>query len=263
MRPATADQGLLRRRLRRALTNPIATLLLGTALGISVASLPPGPPWSQDHSRVGALVRGLLTNRARPTGTRRYPIERFCLLEDGGLRLLDPESESWDEVSRAFETRPGDVLLIRLRLGSSSTGLWAPTRQDGWAVITTHFGERFSAGERVEARRRFVDDVLTREARATPDTLARLRVEDIHDRRTLWSGHAHNAAVLLVLLAFVYSLQWVPRVPGWVRARRGARRLARGLCPGCRYALAGLAGGRCPECGAELPVRGGVAGGPG
>jgi hypothetical protein len=72
-------------------------------------------------------------------------------------------------------------------------------------------------------------------------------------RTIRWQGYVYNAVTLVVLLAFVVSLGWIPPAIARRRQRRLERRraqnLAAGLCPHCRYPIAGLAAPTCPECG--------------
>ncbi len=76
-----------------------------------------------------------------------------------------------------------------------------------------------------------------------------LRRGDGQTTKLRWTGYAHNAALLTTGSVFLISLGWVPAVVHQ-RTRRG--RLGAGLCPRCRYQLAGLPSGICPECGELL-----------
>ena len=78
---------------------------------------------------------------------------------------------------------------------------------------------------------------------------AHLGERDALTSRILWSGIALNTATIVALMGFLWSIVWVPR--GYVRFIRGRRRRI-GLCPNCRYDLAGLTSDTCPECGSVV-----------
>ncbi len=72
---------------------------------------------------------------------------------------------------------------------------------------------------------------------------------------TLVGGYIVNALAVTALGIAVFSAGWIPRVPAQRRLARRRARLAKGVCPGCQYSLAGLetpAPERCPECGESL-----------
>lgn len=78
---------------------------------------------------------------------------------------------------------------------------------------------------------------------------AHLGERDALTSRILWGGIALNTATIVALMGFLWSIVWVPR--GYVRFIRGRRRRI-GLCPNCRYDLAGLTSDTCPECGSVV-----------
>jgi hypothetical protein len=62
--------------------------------------------------------------------------------------------------------------------------------------------------------------------------------------RPIWPGFAINTI-------FYAAIVWVLFfAPGMVRRRL---RRKRGQCAACGYSLRGIAGGKCPECGASIP----------
>jgi hypothetical protein len=245
----------MRASIRRLLLNPLASLVLLGVLAADAALLPAdttewmGPGtwrWVRHWNTAGF---GMHDNGG--------PIAWFAIREGSELRLTHPNEVSWDEVTRLLSERPGDVLGIACAGARRRTGLWAPTREHETVRIELRYGSGFTPRERERARALFIDTVIAPAWRApadgddpqSPERLDHLRRGDVEATRVLWGGHVHNAASLLALLAALYSLQWVPRAPAWLRARRHARALARARCPQCGYSITGLPGNRCPECG--------------
>jgi hypothetical protein len=56
---------------------------------------------------------------------------------------------------------------------------------------------------------------------------------------------------LVALLIGLSAFGW-HNISGWRRSERRRIRAERGLCTRCAYDLRGLAGARCPECGARI-----------
>jgi len=61
-------------------------------------------------------------------------------------------------------------------------------------------------------------------------------------------GYLHDAIGFFLICAFPYSLVCV------VKDNRQKRRLAKFLCPSCKYDMRGLPSGTCPECGHSITV---------
>lgn len=181
-----------------------------------------------------------------------YPWSGYFVLDNGVYRDLDTMRQSADELTKLLASRPADVIEIKRSRFVGRRGTWAPTAEvhEHRLKIT-----RMSDGARMDA------DPAARAAYATATfgkrdpELDRLVRADILEYRRIWSGYAHDAAMLLVLALFVVSLGWVPRLWG---ARRRERLLLRGICPKCAYDLSGtvpINGSKsCPECGTTWPL---------
>jgi hypothetical protein len=249
----------MRPAFRWALVNPWATLTLAVAVTAVALAIPaPTIDVRQPTNGFRTIRLGAVRITQHVNGTLDY----YVLKDNGLLRLTNPNEESWDEVSRRLAGDAANVLHLRYVGVRSRAGMWAPTRETEEERIELAYGSGFSAEERVKARAMLIDQVLAPQwhpGRAA-DELRRLRAGDVHISRTLWSGHALNAAQAVLLVGLVYSGQWVRNVPVWIRGKRRTNALARGRCPRCGYSITGLP--RCPECGEDLtappaPVAGG------
>ena len=241
-----------RERLRRAVRrvqNPVVTVALLVALGADLLLLPGDPPRS---TVVGSFVQ----NEVLTGGNRTYHpfgLQVYVLVEDGRpSRLFDPARESWDELGALMVERPDDIVIATYTWDDATiSGTYAPTTWEDRKVLRL-------TSTRGEAIRPDIDRLAVRAAVVSYfrrfDSLAphadAIEHGDAIRRRVLWSGVLHNAASGLALVVLVVSLGWIPRTRGWVRSRREARALVRGVCPSCGYAIAGV--DRCPECGRQI-----------
>ncbi len=230
------------RRWRSFLVHPLATIGLALLLAFDAASR----PITNERS-----VSGLWVPAYCMRGAESSLFERYVVRTPQGLELRSPNEDSWDEMTRLLSARPEDVLRLQFRSELVRTGLWAATREIETHAFTEDFGRGFTDQERLTARQLVIDQVLRPwwSTRWDAAALHALRTENVRKQRRLWGGHAHNAVSIAILCALVFSLQWVPKSPRWLRERRRVRALARGRCPGCGYSIARLPEPRCPECG--------------
>ncbi len=176
----------------------------------------------------------------------------FALLENGSIRIIDEDKQSWDELSRITTSRPGDLARMSLHVNASTKGLWARTALESVAdVILIPIAKQpnFTAKDNEAARAAFLDWCEAGSSAEWRAVARELRTGGISEHVTLWSGYVHNALSLLALLLTIYSLGWIPRSVVAAMTARTKRRLARGQCVHCGYSLAGLPAGKCPECG--------------
>jgi hypothetical protein len=80
----------------------------------------------------------------------------------------------------------------------------------------------------------------------------RLKNDNIYLTQPLISGYFYNAATGALLFLMIWSLAWIPRLPGKLRAKRIQKQLALRLCPSCSYSLQNFYGLQCPECGTPI-----------
>lgn len=243
--------------LKRIIRNPVAAVILLIALIASLRSLPAG---IYDWTIVGMARAGRMDWSTGKLDIRPMSgINAFVLREpaaatpDGPvpLRLIDPGSESWDELSKLTTQRPRDLVEFTIRSGEFQTGLYAPTQFVKYhEVEVKELGtpSAFTPEELARARGVFIDWTST--LGRAHDQYA--REKDYRTSTPLWRGYLHNALALLALLAFIYSVWW-NLLPSTWRERARGRRLARGLCPRCAYSVRGLTADRCPECGEAVP----------
>lgn len=170
-----------------------------------------------------------------------------------GFEILDPDVESMDRITRLLSERPMDIAPVSLFVTPVRRGAWAPTRESHEVFLRAPRGDGngWTDGEVSRAR-----EELARWLEASPGAaLPRVgrAIREGRDERVVWSGHARNVASVMIGAAWVVSWSWVMPWSAW-RVRRA---LARGECPRCGYALAGVPEGgragevgvRCPECG--------------
>jgi hypothetical protein len=249
---------------RPVLRRPLATLVLAGVLAADAAWVagPPGPDTSVGGEAVWWAVRrwGMSESQralVREAGRlRRDPAQAGAGLAPGvfvlrgaepaePLRLMDQDRISWDAISAALTQTPERLAAVRASFGVVRRGLWALTREERVDVVRLEPMERGGFDGVDPGRVRAL--LASHGWRGAPDGPT-----DQSHARVLWWGYAHNLVSIATLAAFLWSLGWVRDVPGWVRRRRAARRVARGVCPRCAYPLRGLEDGVCPECGAAV-----------
>lgn len=204
-------------------------------------------------SHVSYLVRPSDETRARLADG--HPPDDF--------RLIDVEAESWDEMSKIVVDRPADVIECSLDYGQGLEGLFGATRRVTYGNVRMQLWtatNTFTKKDIQEARRIYVEWITRYRERLgvlfTDEEWAELKNGPVGRVEHLWMGYAHNLLTAPALVVLVYSasvglVPWLVRLPWTLRAWRQERRIGRGECPRCRYAIAGLTEKKCPECGEE------------
>lgn len=254
-RPASTQAKWLRF-VHATLANPIATIVIALILLADAASI----TTRRSRHSLSVILDGV--NEVLPLVRPRrlwVPAVRqrwmsYGVREHTGLRLIDPDNDSWDEAMKLLAERPDDVIMFTFRDGSWEKGLWALSSR----TTRTHFefvpmGADFTAEEKATLRRLIVEQVLLPRELIEPSIAPSLMVSDLESEETIWLARAHNFLALLAVLALLYSLRWVPCAPSWLRERRIDRALRHGRCPNCGYDILGLPGFTCPECGKPIP----------
>jgi hypothetical protein len=240
--------GRMRRAVRRV-QNPVVTLTLAVLLVLDLATLPGDPPHS---TRVGHVVQGAILQNALRTYDP-LQIQVFVILSEGRpTRVIDPDRESWDELGAIVDSRPQDVVMANYVVHQGLlSGFYAPTRRESQALLQLVGTSESDLGSHVD--RGEVRDFVVSYFLSRPDLAGfgrRVEGGDVIERRILWLGVAHDVASGVALVLLALSVAWIQRAPAWVREQRAARALARGRCPSCGYAIAGL--DTCPECGRAI-----------
>lgn len=244
-----ADASRRRRWPRRVLCNPITTAVAGVLLLADVSAV--SHLLSPDRrSILGSWIGSEILGAARPTWYPGPSVELYIVQEAEGLRGIDPEVESWDELGALLTQRDAAVAMVSYRPLTARSGFWAPTVEEERKAA--HIEPLVGAERWTDEARRGALTLFAEHLRAThPRDADVVAAGGAVRRAVLWGGHAHNAAALALLAVFVLSLGWVPGAPARWRAWRRTRALSRGRCPGCGYSIAGLERMKCPECGAE------------
>jgi len=239
----------VRRWLRRWVANPIASLVLvGVLVGDSLTL-----PRDWNPTLAGGLVRSLLSPE-----TIYYcfqPDLMYVVRDPSGMRVIDEDSESWDELSGLMDGEGAPVAVCDLVANTSRHGVWSYLWEtEHWGVRVNPMVGDWTAAELAQARA----SLFGEQTRTLPCWGRLAQFEPVAEAdstrtRVLWSGVAHDLFAITVFALLLYSFTaW----PAWFAARpwaARARRLARGLCPQCGYDTRGLRGGVCPECGHPEP----------
>lgn len=235
-------------RIRKWLANPIASAVLLAVLVADSLTLP--RYW--DATAVGLLVRKTLHPMMLvDPGFSAFGPELYVLRGPDGFRVIDPEVESWNELSALLAAGEPPMAECTFADSSDRAGFWAWTmRHDFRGVVLSPLQGDWSEDQLAGARRAvFVESNLTPTTWASVQPWLDLAAGDTRSRRVIWGGVAHNALALVVFAALLYSLTgW----RAWFGSRswsRAARRRARGLCNTCGYDMRGNDSGVCPECG--------------
>ncbi len=242
-----ANNSSVKRWLSILIANPVATVVLGLLLVADFRDLPT-ESWKEGRSTIGAWRQRVFTgHESFLLGS--YPPSPFVVREGGGLRLAQPNEESWDAMTRLIRERPADIAQVQHSIWLERRGWWRPTLQiDSEHLDISPFEGEWSNAELKESRRLAAAYYYRFES----EQRSAIALADRHAETILWGGWARNGLALLVALAFAFSLTWVPRTPRWWHTHRRAYRLRQSRCPRCGYSIAHLPEPKCPECGEPL-----------
>ena len=206
---------------------------------------------------VGSLVRQTLNPLLiSDPSFSSIGLELYVLRGSDGLRVIDPEVESWDELSAFFSAGGPSIVQCMLTDSIDRSGFWSWTTERHFrGIVLAPIGGDWSEEQLADARRAiFIESNLSPASWASMQPWTDVAAADIRSVRVLWGGVAHDALAITLFGALVYSLTgW----PAWFAAHplsRRARRIARGLCPSCGYDLRGIEACLCPECGRPLTL---------
>jgi hypothetical protein len=244
-------RGTIRQELRGLLMNPFTTVLLLFIFGLLVWGLPP-----KSFMGGGTVVGRILDLNRDPEREFWFsypqPTSMYIVKETDRFRAIDPDQESWDELSRLSQGRPKDLFEVRYEVFEPLAGFWAPTRRGVTERIVVL---PMSGGHSPEVLRAVRAEAVRAFGRKWGREVSHLTFADRTTSKIRVEGYVENLLSVIVVGALVLSLGWVPPTWRWVRSRRRQRRVRHGLCPGCGYPLAGLTAGECPECGTGLEAK--------
>jgi hypothetical protein len=238
-----------RRRVPRWLGNPIASAILAGVLALDLTLLVRGGSEGSLPSFVSSYFQSRSTQSGILAGI-------LAVRDETGMRLIDPEVESWDELSALLD-RGEPVLSFVFARTERRIGFWVPTSEHFYRGVR-HYT---LSGDWTESQVRRAKALLHDAAESKPERHWLVYARDVIDapersRRILWPGVARSAFAATLALGLILSIlgwpAWFARRP-WSRRRR---RLERGQCPGCGYDLRGVESPRCPECGGPAPKGG-------
>lgn len=228
-------------RAKRWLATPTASLILGLAMIVLVAS------WHQRSDVKQTLIGTVLRRDFADVWPPQFQVYIVKDVSANGIvswRLIDEGKDSWDELSKLLQATPEKVFHASILVRPVTDGSFAAT-QSTYRLTLSWWGGRVSRADRDAIEPVFAGwlQECGREDLATA-------VREKSASRTLWSGHLVNLLGLAMLCAFGYSFVWLLDVPQW-RARRRAKN---GQCAKCGYDLSGtrrddLKIAICPECG--------------
>jgi hypothetical protein len=182
-----------------------------------------------------------------------YTVFAFRDGEGGSIEIIDPDSESWDRLSRLISTRTVDVLRLDFREVYQVVCIPFPVAIKCERTVRSKFlgsEHPWTAEERAQARVLLVRWLGEQHSERAES----VRSGDYKSWEPVFWGMGLNLVVLLFMLALPAMVIGMPR---YLRVNYAERRLRQGRCGLCRYDLrsthTSFEGIRCPECGAVWP----------
>lgn len=227
--------------------NPFATLLFALALiglDLVVAN-------SREDYQNGWYLA------AMPDGVWRTS-EVQTLRLDGRWQIFDSDAESADGLARAIVRAKEPGYTIRQRVQRRTSGVYATTAEM-WLYrldLEPQEGQHPLSDDELRELRRVFLTTRNRDKRLPEGMTVEELCRGWADARVVrpW-GYVIDAGAAASALGLAWSLLWVPRAPGQIRAamvRHRERRNDSSRCPQCGYSVVGLRDAVCPECGRVL-----------
>lgn len=235
-------RGALRAAVRWA-TTPLGVVAIVVVLTLDAWATLAYLPQSSVLTRV--------VNRRYATRSPGRAIHVTVFREGHVLRIID-DGFSSAEAARAAQETPERVFMVSYRWHTESTGLWMPWARTRTGTLGVDLLARYAARASPELRARVLE-LLARDRRDwLGDETARVHQANYRERRVVWWGLAHDAALVPVLGLLVLG---VGRLLSHIRSRRAAAARKRGVCARCGYDVRAVPRRdgivRCPECGDE------------
>ncbi|MCH7793342.1 MAG: hypothetical protein IID31_13810 [Planctomycetes bacterium] len=207
-----------------------------------------------DDSVVGSWIHRMVTGRSDSWILSAWP-PCYAVEIDGKLWIVDGDTQWTEEFLSEYQ----DHMLVYTQ-GENRSGFLAPVRvQTVHSLMTETEWEEFdpSLGDSL---------MWLWDWGSVPDQVGFLAIGSTllqppsfgldnpyyEPFRVYWAGHVMNVLALVAFCGFVWSAWWAPAMireqAAQIRSRIGRRRIARGICPECRYDVRATPG-RCPECG--------------
>ncbi len=242
----------------RWLNSPWALMLLSAAIVVDVASLP--APWPRGQG--GSLVKAIVMAPKLLGVTTTPRILTVCAERtESGWIAYDSLSteESYDACIR-FRSNPPEIGAMTMLVPKTLVhrwGLWAPIVEVRRHHLNFAVWGDDSPETAAQARTAICDRIADLGREWSWPTLVDFgesaRIANSTTTRFLWGGAAHTVVGLLLVGAFISSARRNVRA---LKAAIRRRRRRVGMCPTCRYCLAGLPPDSvCPECGVAPPLQ--------
>ena len=159
-------------------------------------------------------------------------------LPDSDLITVDRRlrAPSWSKAAMALSDDPDSIMDKEGAYFS-----WRDTAS-GWPMLAMRFRERTASKSGLGGNRNLISTTVTIQY-GHPIT-DRFGLHNILPLRPVWPGFVVNTLLFTMPAYLVLVI-----VGAGTAMLRRSRRRRRGMCTACGYDLAGLNGGRCPECG--------------
>ena len=159
-------------------------------------------------------------------------------LPDSDLITVDRRlrAPAWSKVAMALSDDPDSIMDKQGTYFS-----WRDTAS-GWPMLAMRFRERTARKTELVGTQHRTKTTVT--VQYGHPIWYQFGLHNILPLRPMWPGFVVNTIVFAIIAYLMLAL-----VGGGIAMLRVSQRQRKGLCSTCGYDLAGLTGGRCPECG--------------